>query len=399
MSLLECLLGRSDQGPPIVFVDHQQNRKKLQKPRGIKEGKKDRRSLPRSNMFLPASHHHGMIVLPPQIGYPIDGLPSSHPAQSYSSDLLRRSSPYSQNSGRSNSSSISSPRGSLSSAGSYLSHPSKHSRFYCPAKEMAVHTPRRAKTPIRFVGQLETKKPTRIDPSRRFAQEYLDLLPPRPFTPCVEEEVVKPRPRSIRKIKCQQSLRDMVKEQQSQSQTPSCCDTLVGSESPESPSSPVRSTFPEVEKLQLVYKPPRSAPKLDEKEPIKIINELHDEIGLGICMSLLTNELTTALFKQHPSEKQDRASGLQILLMIEAYETLREHVRKEVQDADIAGEEVDSHVRNIEGILDRWLESLYSIYGSSTDRMICEVIKEEDEEWPLRRSEDSSDSGRTYVSC
>ncbi|CAG8981764.1 hypothetical protein HYALB_00004706 [Hymenoscyphus albidus] len=397
MSLLECLLGKSDQGPPIVFVDHQQNRKRLQKPRGIKEGKKDLRSLPRSDMFLPASPHHGMIVLPPQIGYLIDGLPSSHPAQSYSSDILRRSSPYSQNSSnsssrsnsacRSNSSSISSPRGSLSSAGSYLSHPSKNSTFYCPAREMAVHTPRRAKTPIRFVGQLETKKPTRIDPSRRFAQEYLDLLPPRPFTPCVEEEVVKPRPRSIRKIKCQQSLRDMVKEQQSLSQSPSDCNTLVGSEAPE------------VDKLQLVDKPPRSTPTLGEKEPIKIINELHDEIGLGICMSLLTNELATALFKQHPSENQDQASGLQILLMIEAYETLRQHVRKEVQDADIAGEEVDSHVRNIEGILDRWLESLYSIYGSSTDRMSCEVMKEEDEEWPLRRSEDSSDSGRTYVSC
>lgn len=116
-------------------------------------------------------------------------------------------------------------------------------------------------------------------------------------------------------------------------------------------------------------------------------------------MDLLTNELATALFKQHPSENQDRASGLQVLLMIEAYETLQQHVRKEIHDAAVAGQEVDDHVRNMEAILDRWLESLYAIYESSEKRSSCEIIKEEEEDWPLRRSEDSGDSGRTYVSC
>lgn len=115
-------------------------------------------------------------------------------------------------------------------------------------------------------------------------------------------------------------------------------------------------------------------------------------------MDLLTNELATALFKQHPSENHDRASGLQVLLMIEAYETLQQHVRKEIQEAAVAGKEVDDHVRNMEAILDRWLESLYAIYDSSEKRSSCEIIKEE-EDWPLRRSEDSVDSGRTYVSC
>jgi hypothetical protein len=286
--------------------------------------------------------------------------------------------------------------GTLLSESPSLSHNS--TSLHSTSEKMApARVPRRAKTPVMFVGQLESS-PLPYEPAQAFAQQYSAILPPRTFTPCVEEELVKPQRRSIRKIKCQQSLRDLVKEQ-SRPGSSSDCDTLVGSESPTSPISPMQKNFPEVSRLQLIDKPPPRPQSLSKKASLDMINELHDEIGLGICMNLLTNELATALFKQHPSENQDRASGLQIRLMIEAYETLQQHVRKELYDAHVNGLEVDSHVQEIEVILERWLDSLYTVYNIAQEKKpSCEVIKEVDEEydWPLRRSEES---GRTYVSC
>ncbi|EHL01908.1 hypothetical protein M7I_2091 [Glarea lozoyensis 74030] len=199
-----------------------------------------------------------------------------------------------------------------------------------------------------------------------------------------------------------QHLRDLVKDH-SRSSRPSSssdCDTLVGSESPNSPRSPTDKEFPEVTRLHLVDKPPPRPQALSEKASLDMINELHNEIGLGICMNMLTNELATALFKQHPSENADRASGLQIRLMIEAYETLQDHVRNELYDAFVSGKELDPHVQEYEAILERWLDSLYAVYEVAQEKKpTCEVIKEVEEEendWPLRRSQDSAE---TFVSC
>ena len=83
-------------------------------------------------------------------------------------------------------------------------------------------------------------------------------------------------------------------------------------------------------------------------------------------MDLLTNALATAFFRQHPTENEDRASGLQILLMIEAYETVQQHVRQQLYDPQVTGQENGS-LRSMERILNHWLEVLHSVYDRSEE--------------------------------
>jgi hypothetical protein len=122
-----------------------------------------------------------------------------------------------------------------------------------------------------------------------------------------------------------------------------------------------------------------------------------DDIALQMVTELLTNELCSALFKHHPREKGDRASSLQILLMIEAYENLQQQVRREGYESHITGHVGKGHVEAVDGILDHWLEVLYDMYDRSQQKKSdCEKIEEVEEvdevdevDWPLRCSEDS----------
>lgn len=229
---------------------------------------------------------------------------------------------------------------------------------------------RRCKTPVLWIGQLESKSSQALDSETAtcLADQYRAELPDRIFTPtpCVEPDLAKPPPRRLRKIKCQSSLRDIIKEQEHAKPAvySSDSDTLCGSESP-SPSTatttPTRSYF----EIQEQHNPP-------------------DDIALHICTSLLTNELAKSLYKHHPAEQGDRASGLQILLMIEAYEALQHKMRNQAAQFD------RSHVDAVDGILDRWLDALYTIYEHSQGGL--EDVQEAEEiEGALWRSKNSQD--------
>jgi hypothetical protein len=385
MSLFSYLLGKPQQSQTSFVTSDIKERKKLQKPRTLNAS---RRSAVVDTDFFDVFLTQSCLIMQsveeetPEIEEPehrphIGSLISSDSSISTVSTLSIQDN-----------SSIS------SNSTANLSQTEKMAPFLAPAR-----LPRRAKTPVMFVGQLESHQPL-YDPAQAFARQYSDLLPPRSFTPAIEEQLVKPQRRSIRKIKCQQSLRDLVKEQSRspRSSSSSDCDTLVGTESPKSPRSPIEKGFPEIARLQLIDKPPPRPQALSKKASLDIIKQLHDVIGLDLCTNLLTNELATALLQQYPSEHQDQASGPQIRLMIEAYEILQEHVRRELYDAFVNGQELDSHVQEIEVNLERWLDSLYDLYDTSQKKASCEVIREVEEEyeWPLRRSEDSAN---TYVSC
>jgi len=255
---------------------------------------------------------------------------------------------------------------------------------------------RRCKTPVLFVGQLESRPWRHLqgDPTNCLADQYRAELPPRSFTPSIIEpqmQLKKSPRRRLRKIKCQLSLRDLIKEQ-SRSFSHSDCETLCGSDSPgsaTSPTSPTKSYF-EVKQLKLKDKPPRRMLTPD----LQAAPAPDDDIALQMVTELLTNELCSALFKHHPREKGDRASSLQILLMIEAYENLQQQVRREGYESHITGRKAKSHVEAVDGILDHWLEVLYEMYDRSQQKKSdCEKIEEveevEEEDWPLRRSEDS----------
>ena len=208
----------------------------------------------------------------------------------------------------------------------------------------------RAKTPCFWVGQLEEKA---NDPAAVLAGEYRAELPARtrsPYNPIGPKTLA----RTVRKVKGQQSLRDALKDDR-----PDCSDaeTLIGSETPKSEASPTSAKFPS----RLSHDFPESIER--ESSPDQQFEE-HNAIGLRICLEMLTNELATALFKQHPAEKLDRASGLQIMLMIEAYESVQQRIRQDVHHLHLENEN-PRHVMAAEQMLDHWIDALYALHDQS----------------------------------
>jgi hypothetical protein len=224
----------------------------------------------------------------------------------------------------------------------------------------------RAKTPVFAIGQLETASMF-IDKAQALAEQYQSLLPPRTFTPYPLNlpEMAPKRLQRIRKIKCQLDLRDSIKEDPNRGHSVAYSDaeTLVGYESPSPPHSPIEDHFKEA-----------NPHNQNSSNSIAIFE---DDIGLKICVDLLTTELATAMFRHHPAERGDRASGLQILLMIEAYEAIQKNVRQQLCDPQVTQEMTD-HVKSVDRILRYWLKVLYSVYDQSQEMIEEKEVREEE---------------------
>ncbi|KAG4439028.1 hypothetical protein IFR05_005492 [Cadophora sp. M221] len=313
------------------------------------------------------------------------------------------------------------------------------------------HRRRSCKTPVFFVGQLERKSVTSccltLDKAQILADEYQAVLPLRLKTSFVNYYIAEEKeghghsdsspsssssssilssylpktPKRLRKIKCQLSLRDLVRqhEQWAPSLSPSTpgsdAETLIGSP-PCSPldgefekgsprrALPLSGTFPRPRHES--YTPRQSQRHKQDSDndsdsehslPTTPNPDPETDIGLKICTELLTHELATALLRHHPtstststSTPTDRASGLQILLMIEAYETVQSHVRRMLYDAHVTGKRF-SHVRDAERILEHWLQALYAVYDReqeeerrATEKGRGVVEYEYEYEWPAR---------------
>jgi hypothetical protein len=206
----------------------------------------------------------------------------------------------------------------------------------------------------------------------------------------VEDSSSKPR-KSLRKIKCYASLRDSIEEYSQPRLSTSNFDdeTLVAQES--LVSSPVQQEFPKA----------HSPPFPTTKNISPTTNpDPDDKGGLQICTTLLTNQLASTLFKHHPSEKTERASPLQILLMIKAYESLQHKIRQRLHRQRDVGKILDRDLVVTDRIIEGWLGALCAVYDRAKDdiRGLCGVIEEverdESENWTPTWSEDS---GRTFV--
>jgi hypothetical protein len=249
--------------------------------------------------------------------------------------------------------------------------------------EERVFPKRRAKTPVLFVGQLESDLHNSDEPDLAsiLAEQYCTLLPERTWTPFTTDVAVGSiQKKTLRKIETRQNLRSFVSDCPELSFSPDS-GTLVGSDitPPDSPTPTgdhykILPAFENYEKgarsnekndfLSHEDDGQKSQPKilenkgfLDNNEDSLDTNSCADaNIGLQICLDLLTNELASATFRHHPAECEFRASGLQIWLMIEAYESVRHRLRQEYR-ADYFGP--------IEEVLSHWLQALYSVYQLS----------------------------------
>ena len=79
-----------------------------------------------------------------------------------------------------------------------------------------------------------------------------------------------------------------------------------------------------------------------------------DNLSLQICLDLLTRDLSSALASR-PGRSSPETSALQVWVMIEAYERLRDQL-------------ADRRVHGLEAMLDTWLRALYSVHDSLAGR-------------------------------
>lgn len=82
-----------------------------------------------------------------------------------------------------------------------------------------------------------------------------------------------------------------------------------------------------------------------------------DNVSLQICLDLLTRELSSA-FAGRPCGSSAGTSALQIWVMIEAYERLRDQMAELSQGNEQA--------RSMEMMFDMWLRALYKIHDTMT---------------------------------
>lgn len=230
----------------------------------------------------------------------------------------------------------------------------------------------RAKTPCFWVGQLDCQtQPCDKHDSVALAYEYQALLPERSFSssPVCFERC--PLRKTIRKVKGQESLRDIVERDQHRISTTyySDCETLDGTDTLPSPINVPTSTYclPEEESWAAPFnyesksscsRSWASSSSLEDKE------DNSTSAGFQVCLELLTDQLAEGLFGKHhhhAAEYLDRVPGLQILLMIEAYESVLQHIRGEMSDPYLAGFRLVQLV-DTEQLLEHWLLALYSVY-------------------------------------
>jgi hypothetical protein len=249
-----------------------------------------------------------------------------------------------------------------------------------PEDEMDNGYVRRAKTPCFWIGALDCKSTyDQFDPTNALADQYQDILPPRNFTPYPELSHQRPR-KALRKVKGQQSLRDLVTCHRlsivsTTSSASDSEDTLVGT--PSFQISPRSENFPDLDK-------PRQFQGVEARELPTSSQE--NDIGFRICLDLLTNELATALFKKHPADGLEKASRLQILLMIEAYEAVQERIRQ------------DSHPNShMSTMLDNWLAALYSLYDESPSTRTSSIHSSNSASPPLPKRSSKRQPGKDSI--
>ncbi|OHF00298.1 hypothetical protein CORC01_04487 [Colletotrichum orchidophilum] len=100
--------------------------------------------------------------------------------------------------------------------------------------------------------------------------------------------------------------------------------------------------------------PPRNCARLNRNSHAQ---ESSQNLSLQIAMDLLTRELSTSMLDRSQKPETD-VSSLQIWVMIEAYERLRDQVleaRKQTEEA-----------QNLETVFDIWLKALYTLHDQMT---------------------------------
>jgi hypothetical protein len=257
------------------------------------------------------------------------------------------------------------------SASPYISSSSNESTASAIARRR-----RQAKTPVHSIGQLERLKDTappvprpvldaRRDSALILGQEYRDLLQSR-------NSDATERP-WIRYSSSDESMPGYV----SPSAIPS---NNLSSESGSSPASSTSGQTLLGYQPDAVFFKPYSYSREDVRSFALSNNGSRpafaqsqasfatapDDLSMQLCLELLTRELSTAL-DHHSQRAGSSTSALQVLMMIEAYERLRNQVVAEAERQPF-GRGVQEATQ-MGAIFDVWLRSLYAVH----DRLMGEA--------------------------
>lgn len=257
---------------------------------------------------------------------------------------------------------------------------------------------RRAKTPVHTIGQLEGEAFTRdlfkggklTSGPDLVAAQYQALLDPHD----PESESIYTNPHSEPPMSRAPSLdvTAYLKPQLSagdlQFRKPASPASATAAAVPEHAAAAIIANSPaasdgtlvEFDEEAIYFKPLSFSP--EPPSPLRVLNSIqdlphqrpestvggHGNVGLQICTELLTRELAMAMFDKGGASSD--SSALQVLVMIEAYERLRDvALEMKAQHGDLVG---------VETMFDTWLGALYTLYDALSGESAHAVPSEHD---------------------
>ena len=249
-----------------------------------------------------------------------------------------------------------------------------------PARRPVAASRRQAKTPVRHIGQLELAAAKKRQDAainrnvsiRSLARQYRTLVDETDIPELKHAATIyrKPLPPNAKPY-----LHDMRKSSPQPSVAEQPMASMRDTPQPpyELPSSPISDdgTLVAFVDDSICIKPtacaapptPPSSDKADDDEKMGEDKESAlppdtNTLRLQIGFELLTRELSSAFVAQSAQRDRD-ASGLQIWIMIEAYERLRDQIA--------AKESHDPELKSATAMFDSWLAALHSIRRSMAD--------------------------------
>ncbi|KAK1771754.1 hypothetical protein QBC33DRAFT_165383 [Phialemonium atrogriseum] len=240
-----------------------------------------------------------------------------------------------------------------------------------PTPSRSSEMRRRAKTPVFSIGQLEAAAsttgraasgPDKTSSVELIAEQYRALLESRNsmFTDCHSEPPPsRQEDRGELEIRRQHSSDDL---QGSAAQLPQpTAEPPTGS-----PTSSDDGTLVAFEEETVYFKPVSFSPEPlspihnnNYEQPFVSPSFSPESLSLQICVDLLTRDLTSAIITDRPRRCASDSSALQVWVMIEAYERLRDRIL----DSRLR---YDGEVQSVELMFDMWLRALYDIHDSLT---------------------------------
>lgn len=220
---------------------------------------------------------------------------------------------------------------------------------------------RRAKTPVLSIGQLEelprsTNTPGKTSSVDLIAEQYQAVLEYRHSPVYSDQSVEHPLSTAVSDAAEPVTRRRQRSSGYLQDEAPNASSPRMAELASVSPMSD-DGTLVSFQDETVYFKPISFSPEEPEPplRPLSGRTTTDDNLSLQICLDLLTRELSSAMPSQ-PCRSSTATSALQIWVMIEAYERLRD------QMAELSS--TNEQARAMEMMFDMWLRALYSVHDS-----------------------------------